>query len=139
MGGNTFEGTYCNPKSTTIIPREKRVFKAICQYLQLPIEYRAAVQRERNLVGSYSEELRGKLKALIKAMVECKVFDEQRDDDSLLEVLNVSIERIEKDVDIDFFGSTREALIYSSIAIYYEIIEKIKLKPILKIELSLAN
>ena len=136
---NTFEGTYCNPKSTTIIPREKRVFKAICQYLELPIEYRAAVQRERNLVGSYSEELRGKLKALIKSMVECKVFDEQRDDDSLLEVLNVSIEKIEKDVDIDFFGSTREALIYSSIAIYYEIIEKIKLKPIVKIELSLAN
>ena len=131
---NTFEKTYCNPGSITIIPREKKVFKAICQYLELPLEYRAAMHRERNLIGGYSEDLRSKLKVLIIAMVDCEIFDQRRDDESLLEILTFSIAKIEKRVDIDFFGSTRDALIYACIAVYYEIIDKIKLKPILKIE-----
>lgn len=131
---HTFEKTYCNPGSVTIIPREKKVFKAICQYLELPLEYRAAMHRERNLIGGYSEDLRSKLRALIIAMVDCEIFNQQRDDESLIEILNISIERIEKRVDIDFFGSTSDALIYACIAVYYEIIENIKLKPILKIE-----
>lgn len=131
---STFEKTYCNPGSITIIPREKKVFKAICQYLELPLEYRAAMHRERNLIGGRSEELRSKLRALLIAMVDCEIFDQRRDDESLLEILNISVEKIENRVDIDFFGSTRDALIYACIAVYYEIIEKIKLKSILKIE-----
>jgi hypothetical protein len=130
----TFEKTYCNPGSITIIPREKKVFKAICQYVELPLEYRAAMHRERNLIGGQSEELRSKLKALIIAMVNLEIFDQQRNDESLLEIINNSIEKIENRVDMDFFGSTRDALSYACIAIYYEIKEKLKLKPILKIE-----
>jgi hypothetical protein len=131
---HTFEITYCNPGSITIIPRAKKVFKAICQYLELPLEYRAAIHRERNLIGGHSQELHSKLKTLIIAMVDYEIFDQQRNDESLLEILNITIEKIEKRVDIDFFGSTRDALIYACIAVYYEIIDKIKLKPILKIE-----
>jgi hypothetical protein len=136
---NTFEKTYCNPVSITIIPREKKVFKAICQYLELPLEYRAAMHRERNLIGGRSEELRSKLRELIIAMVDCEIFDQRREDESLLEILNISIEKIEKRVDIDFFGSTSDALIYSCIAVYYEIRNKIKLKSILKIEHFIPN
>ncbi len=135
----TFERTYCNPGSITIIPREKKVFKAICQYLELPLEYRAAMHRERNLIGGYSEEWRSKLKSLIVAMVNCEIFDQRRDDEELLEILNSSIDKIEKRVDIDFFGSTRESLIYACIAVYYEILEKIKLKPIIRIEHISSN
>lgn len=131
---HTFEKTYCNPGSITIIPREKKVFKAICQYVELPLEYRAAMHRERNLIGGHSEELRSKLKVLIIAMIDLEIFDQKRNDESLLEIINNSIEIIESKVDMDFFGSTRDALSYACIAIYYEIMENIKLKPILKIE-----
>ena len=92
------------------------------------------MHRERNLIGGHSEELRSKLKVLIIAMVDLEIFDQQRNDESLLEIINNSIEIIESKVDMDFFGSTRDALSYACIAIYYEIMENIKLKPILKIE-----
>ena len=72
-------------------------------------------------------------------MVNCEIFDQRRDDEELLEILNSSIDKIEKRVDIDFFGSTRESLIYACIAVYYEILEKIKLKPIIRIEHISSN
>jgi hypothetical protein len=135
----TFENTYCNPENKTIIPRAKKIFKSICQYLELPMEYRAAIQRERNLIGENSEEGRLKIKALISIMIECKIFDQPKDDESLLESINHSVDKIENNVDIDFFGSTRESLIYSCIAIYYEVLEKLKLKLIVKIEQIIPN
>lgn len=131
---NTFENAYCNPENTTIIPREKKVFKAICQYLELPLEYRAAMHRERNLIGGHSEQFHSKIKDLIMAIVEYGVIDMNKSDDELLEILNQYIEKIESKVDMDYFGFTRESLLYACIAIYYEILDKMRLKPILMIE-----
>jgi hypothetical protein len=131
---NTFENTYCNPNNNTIIPREKKVFKAICQYLELPLEYRAAIHRERNLTGGHSQELHSKLKDIIKVIVEYGVLDNHKNDDELLNILNHFVDKIENSVDMDFFGFTRDALVYACIAICYEIIEKMKQKPIIKIE-----
>lgn len=131
---NTFENTYCNPNNNTIIPREKKVFKAICQYLELPLEYRAAIHRERNLTGGHSEELHSKLKEIIKVIVECGILDNHNNDDELLNIINHFIDKIENSVDMDFFGFNRDSLVYACIEICYEIIEKMKLKPIVKIE-----
>ena len=131
---NTFENTYCDPTNNTIIPREKKVFKAICQYLELPLEYRAAIHRERNLTGGHSQELHSKLKDIIKVIVEYGVLDNHKNDDELLNILNLHVDNIENSVDMDFFGFTRDALVYACIEICYEIIEKMKLKPIIKIE-----
>jgi hypothetical protein len=136
---NTFENAYCNPENITIIPREKKVFKAICQYLELPLEYRAAMHRERNLIGGHSEQFHSKLKELIKAIVEYGVLDKHKNDDELLELLNQSIEKIESKVDMDYFGFTRESLLYACLAICYEILDKMKLKPILTIEHIIPN
>ena len=135
----TFENAYCNPTNITIIPREKKVFKAICQYLELPLEYRAAMHRERNLIGGHSEQFHSKLKELIKAIVEYRVLDKHKNDDELLELLNQSIEKIESKVDMDYFGFTRESLLYACLAICYEILDKMKLKPILTIEHIIPN
>jgi hypothetical protein len=136
---NTFENTYCNPTNSTIIPREKKVFKAICQYLELPVEYRAAIHRERNLTGGHSQELHSKLKDIIKVIVEYGVLDNHKNDDKLLNILNHFIDKIENSVDMDFFGFTRDALVYACIAICYEIIEKMKQKPVIKIEHIIPN
>jgi hypothetical protein len=136
---NTFENAYCNPENSTIIPREKIVFKSICQFLELPLEYRAAMHRERNLIGGHSQELHSKLKDLIKAIVENGVLDKHSDDDALLEALNQVIDKIEKNVDMDFFGFTRESLLYACIEICFEITDKMKLKPIVKIEHIIPN
>jgi hypothetical protein len=131
---NTFENTYCNPKNSTIIPREKKIFKAICLYLDLDDNYRKFIHRERNLIGGHSQELHSKLKELIKAIVELRALDQHKNDDALLEILNLSIDEIEKRVDMDFFGYTKDSLFYACIEICYEIIDKMRLKPILKIE-----
>ncbi|WP_430399095.1 hypothetical protein [Flavobacterium sp.] len=136
---NTFENAYCNPENNTIIPREKKVFKAICKYLGLPLEYRAAMHRERNLIGGHSQELHSKLKELIKAIVEYGILDKHINDDALLDILTFSIDKIEKRVDMDFFGFTKDSLNYACIQICYEIIEKMKLKPIHKIEHIVPN
>jgi hypothetical protein len=136
---NTFENAYCNPENNTIIPREKKVFKAICRYLNLPLEYRAAIHRERNLIGGHSQELNSNLKELIQAIVEYGVLDKNKVDDELLDILNQSIEKIENRVDMEYFGFTRESLLYACIAICYEIINKMRLKPILIIEYIKPN
>lgn len=131
---NTFENTYCNPSSDTIIPREKIVFKAICRYLELPIEYRVAIHRERILIGGHSQDLHVKLKSIIEVMVKFGVFNNHKNDDKLLGVLNEVVDKIEEKVDMDYFGFTRDSLIYACIALCYEIIDKMRLKPIIKIE-----
>lgn len=131
---HTFENTYCNPRNETIIPLEKKVFKAICQYLDLPLIYRAALQRERNLTGKRSQEFNSKLKELTKVIIECEVLDKLTNDDELLKTLNESIEVIEKRIDMDFFGFTRDALEFACFVLCHEIIDKMKLKPIHKIE-----
>lgn len=131
---NTFENTYCNPNNSTIIPREKKIFKAICIYLDLDDNYRKFIHRERNLIGGHSQELHSKLKELINAIVELQVLDLHKNDDAFLEILNLSIDEIEKRIDMDFFGYTKDSLFYACIAICYEIINKMRLKPILKIE-----
>ena len=136
---NTFENTYCNPISPSVIPREKRVFKAICKCLELPLEYRVAIHRERILIGGHSQELHIKLKPVIEAIIEFGVLDNYQSDDKLLEILNEVIEKIEEKVDMDYFGFTRDSLIYACIAICYEIIKKMRLKPILKIEHKIPN
>jgi hypothetical protein len=136
---NTFENAYCNPNNNTIIPREKKIFKAICKYLELPLEYRAAIHRERNLIGGHSQELHSKLKVLIQSVIENGVLNKHNDDDELLEILNNKIDIIEKNVDIDFFGFTKESLLYACIAICYEIVDKMRLKPIVKIEYLRPN
>lgn len=131
---NTFENAYCNPQNNTIIPREKKVFKAICKYLELPIEYRAAIHRERNLIGGHSQELHSKLNELVKVIVELGILDINKNDDALLEILNQSKEEIEKRIDMDYFGFTKDSLIYACIAMCYEIIDNMKLKPIIRID-----
>jgi hypothetical protein len=136
---STFENAYCNPENNTIIPREKKVFKAICQYLELPLEYRAAIHRERNLIGGHSQDLHIKLKDLIYAIVELGVLDKHNNDDELLEMIHFSVQKIENRVDMDYFGLTRESLLYVCVAICYEIIDKMRLKPILKIEHIIPN
>ena len=129
----TFQNTYCDPHSPTVIPREKRVFKAICKYLELPLEYRLAIQRERILIGGNSQELNMKLKPLIETIIGLRVLDKHKNDDKLLEILNENLEKIEEKVDMDYFGFTKDSLIYVCIAICYEIIKKMRLKPIKKI------
>jgi hypothetical protein len=131
---DTFENSYCNPNNNTIIPREKKVFKAICQYLELPVEYRAAIHRERNLIGGHSQDLHIKLKDLIYAIVDLGVLDKHNNDDELLEMIHYHVQKIEHRVDMDYFGLTRDSLLFVCVAICYEIIGKMRLKPILKIE-----
>lgn len=136
---NTFENAYCNPENATIIPREKKVFKAICQYLKLPREYRAAMHRERNLIGGHSEQFHRQLKEIIIAIVENGLLDKHKNDDELLEHLSLSIEKIESKVDMEYFGFTRESLLYTCIALYYEILDKMKIRPIFKIEFIIST
>jgi hypothetical protein len=131
---NTFENTYCNPFNSTIIPREKKVFKAICLYLELPFEYRVAIHRERNLIGGHSQELHSNLKDLIKVIVELGVLDKRLNDNEVLDLFNENEDKIVDSVDMDFFGFTRDALVYACIEICFQITEKMNLKPIVKVE-----
>jgi hypothetical protein len=132
----TFRDVYCNPKSSTIIPLEKKVFKAICSFVNIPPEskYRLSLQRKRNLTGLKSMEFNRNLKNIICTIIEFKVLDSHKSDDKLLEVLNEVINKIEEKVDMDYFGFTRDSLLYVCFALCYEIEKKIRLKLLLKIE-----
>jgi len=91
------------------------------------------------VVGGHSQELHIKLKEIIKAIIEYGVLDKHAHDDALLEILNYSVDKIEKRVDMDYFGFTKDSLIYACIELCYEITDKMKLKPIHKIEHVIPN
>lgn len=132
----TFKDVYCNPKSPTIIPLEKKVFSAICRFVNIPPEsnYRLFLQRKRSMTGKKTMEFNSNLKILILNNIEYGVLDNHKSDDKLLEVLNEVIDKIEEKVDMDYFGFTKDSLLYACIALCYEIVDKMRLKPILKIE-----
>ena len=132
----TFKDVYCNPKSHTIIPLEKKVFSAICYFVNIPPEskYRLSLQRRRNMTGKKSMEFNSNLKILISNIIEHGVFDKHKSDNELLGILNKVINKIEENVDMDYFGFTLDSLSYACIALCYEIADKMRLKPILKIE-----
>lgn len=141
VGLKTFKDVYCNPKSLTIIPLEKKVFSAICRFVNIPSEskYRLALQRRRNLTGKKSMEFNSNLKILIFSIIEYGVLNNHQSDNKLLEILNEVIDKIEIKVDMDYFGFTRDSLLYVCIALCFEIVDKMRLKPILKIEHIIPN
>lgn len=132
----TFQNAYCNPKNETIIPREKKVFKSICKYLELPKEYRISIQMERILVGGHSKELNEKLKGVIKTLINNGIMNGFIYDNNLINNIKLNIQKIEDNIDMDYFGITKESLPLTCLELCHEIRDKMKLKHIKKIEKS---
>ena len=133
---HTFQNAYCNPKNETIIPREKKVFKAICQYLELPEEYRISIHMERILIGGHSKELNEKLKRVIILIIENGIINGLSYDNNIINNLKSKIKQIEENIDMDYFGITKETLPHACLELCHEIKSKMKLKHFKKIEKS---
>jgi hypothetical protein len=73
---NHFETTWVNPNSDSLIPRGNKVFRIICDYLNLPSSYRLIMYRIKN------QSIKGKISAtrtfsrLLKDLFYDKCFDE---------------------------------------------------------------
>jgi uncharacterized protein (DUF1697 family) len=133
---HTFQNAYCNPKNETIIPREKKVFKAICQYLELPKEYRISIHMERILIGGHSKELNEKLKRVIILIIDNGIINGLSYDNNIINNLKSKIKQIEENIDMDYFGITKETLPHACLELCHEIKSKMKLKHFKKIEKS---
>jgi hypothetical protein len=135
---NTFLNTYCNPSNPTITPREKKVFRIICRYLDLPIEYMLAIQRERNLTGENSQERNIYLKNWLKAMVDIDLLDTS-DSSAFLEKLNSNLCLICDIFDLEYFGLTEETLVIACKEFVDEILLKMNCNKIDRIEYIILN
>lgn len=135
---NTFEQTYCNPHNPTITPREKKIFRIICRYLDLPIEYMLALQRERNLTGESSQEKNYNLKKWLKVIVEFDLLN-LSESNIFNNSSSAHFQLLKDKIDFEYFGLTEDTLSIAFKEFVDEILLKMNCNTIEKIEYVILN
>lgn len=125
-----FRAQWLNPESALLIPRKRKHFKSICQYLALPgAYYRLKLKKRASLVAN-SRQSNGQMNALLSQMFNEGLFDENVDWETInLQHLMEMHELEEKGFALENLNSELKAMVGL-------LKEKMELKEILKLELS---
>jgi hypothetical protein len=73
---NYFENAWMEPKSDSLIPRSKRAFKVLCNYLGLPKVYYGVMLKKRANDRLASRKSTSKMNRLIADMIHAGLFDQ---------------------------------------------------------------
>jgi hypothetical protein len=71
----TFTDHWLNTNSATLIPREKRMFRLLCQYLQLPSTYFTIMLRLKNAAIQNSRQASKQMNRLLSDLINAGCFD----------------------------------------------------------------
>lgn len=105
---NTFNEHWINPDSKSLIPREKKVFYSLCEYLGLPKSYFKIMLRLKNVEVQNSRRNSKQMNALLSDLINCGCFDDNAD---ILEILTPLKNQFLSDHDFDEIGFYEETLI----------------------------
>lgn len=105
---NTFNEHWINPDSKSLIPREKKVFYSLCEYLGLPKSYFKIMLRLKNAEVQNSRRNSKQMNALLSDLINCGCFDDNAD---ILEILTPLKNQFLSDHDFDEIGFYEETLI----------------------------
>ena len=95
-----FENAWLEPTSDSLIPRSKRAFKVLCDYLSLPKVYYAVMLKKRAKDRLASRKSTSKMNRLIADMIHEGLFDFERN--------AVELEGFIKSHDLEEVGMTDE-------------------------------
>lgn len=123
-----FENAWMEPKSDSLIPRSKRVFKVLCEYLGLPKVYYAVMLKKRANDRLASRKSTSKMNRLIADMIHEGLFDQESD--------RIELEGFIKSHDLEEIGMTDESYKEELITLVDLLKPYLDLKEVKKIELK---
>jgi hypothetical protein len=82
---HTFENNWLNLESGCLIPREKKSFLRLCEYLELPTSYYRILRRIRNAEVQATRESSTQMNALLSDLINDGWFDQKKEYSSQLE------------------------------------------------------
>ena len=135
VSDNHFYNRWLDVNSDMISPRSKKIFKKLCEYLNLPNKYFLTVLRYKlSQVGS-SRENNKFLEDLAVKLISIKCFDENSDNLTYNTIINNNLEIIKEDFDFESLGIEEEFIIIFLELLVNEIKSKIQLKQFQSIEI----
>ncbi len=81
---NTFENSWINPSTFSLLPREKKVFLRLCEYLQLPKAYFRIMLRLKNAEIQSTRDSSKQMNNLLSDLINDGCFDEGSFPESIL-------------------------------------------------------
>jgi hypothetical protein len=125
-----FRNQWLNPESALLIPRKRKHFKSICQYLGLPgAYYRLKLKKRASLVAN-SRQSNGQMNALLSQMFNEGLFDSNVDWET------ISVQHLMDMHELEEKGFALENLNSELKAMVDLLKEKVQLKEVLKLEVS---
>lgn len=129
-----FEYCWLNAESDILIPRGKKNFSAICEFLGLPRSYYLIMRRIKNS-GKNNERLRTSIN---NKMFSCLFNDGCFDPDSpIREIIKINLDKYKIEIDFEELGLEKDEIIMGELVTLVELLSNsIRLKKLQKIEIT---
>lgn len=103
----TFENHWLNVDSMTLIPREKRSFYFLCEYLGLPVSYFTIMVRLKNVEVQNTRHNSRQMNSLLSDLIDAGCFDENvTTADKILRALKDHLQSVHDLTGIGFYTDT---------------------------------
>lgn len=129
-----FQYSWIDVESDILIPRGKKIFSLLCDYLNLPKSYYLIMRRIRNS-GRSNERLRTSINnKMFKYLFNDGCFDPESD---LKEIITTNLKLYKKEIDFEELGIEEDVVIINELVSLVELLSKtLHLKELEKIKTS---
>jgi hypothetical protein len=129
----TFQHSWLNLESDAFIPREKKVFYYLCEFLDLPKSYFRIMLRLKNVEKLATATSSRQMDNLLKDIINDGCFNDDVDVES---ILNSKKQKYIKNHDFDEIGLDIDRISIELVALVELLKPNISLRPIVKIEIN---
>jgi hypothetical protein len=126
-----FESTWINPESESLVPRGNKVFKVLCDYLQVPITYRRIIYTIKNKTINGKRNATRIYSKLLKDLFNDECFDEQASPE---EVLSNRLEYYRSNHNLDELGIDEDNPLSGLLILIELIIPELSYKKVMEIK-----
>jgi hypothetical protein len=126
-----FENTWTNPESDSITPLSKKIFVALCEFLEIPKTYFIIMQRLKNASKQATRNSTRQMNSLLKDLFKDTCFDA---DAKVKEILEGRLDYYKKKHPLDEIGINENYLLDNLVTLVELIQPEIKLLEVEKIE-----
>lgn len=126
-----FQNTWANPESDSLTPLSKKVFVALCEYLEIPKTYFIIMQRLKNASKQASRQSTRQMNSLLKDLFNDRCFDA---DAKAKEILEGRLDYYKKKHPLDEIGINENYLLENLVTLVELIQPEIKLLEVETIE-----
>jgi hypothetical protein len=126
-----FQHTWANPESNSITPLSKKIFIALCEYLEIPKTYFIIMQRLKNASKQATRQSTRQMNSLLKDLFNDTCFDA---DAKAKEILEGRLDHYKKKHPLDEIGINENYLLDNLVTLVELIQPEIKLLEVETIE-----